>query len=169
MPTMPPEPTPDEQAAMSSTSRDERATAEGPKGKRFDDNSAIVQLVRFTAVGILTALIDWSLTMLFTHVVGWDRQVAKAIGWVFGTLAAYLLNSKFTFKSAVSARKALAVFVLYASTFAIQQLMYWVTNAPLIAIGFEGGVKDTISFVIAQGVATITNFVLQRVLIFKKD
>lgn len=139
------------------------------KSPRFDDSSALVQLVRFTLVGVFTAIIDWSLTMLFTHVVGFDRQFAKAIGWVFGTLAAYLLNSKFTFKSAVSAKKATAVFILYASTFAIQQLMYWVTNAPLISLGFEGAVKDTISFVIAQGVATITNFVLQRVLIFKKN
>lgn len=139
------------------------------KHKRFDDSSALVQLMRFTMVGVFTAIVDFSLTWFFTFVVGWNRQVAKAIGWVFGTLAAYLLNSKFTFKSEVSAKKATAVFTLYASTFLIQQFMYWVTNAPLIALGFEGSLKDGISFVIAQGVATITNFVLQRVLIFKKD
>ncbi|MHA2787793.1 GtrA family protein [Corynebacterium sp. S7] len=137
--------------------------------QRFDDNNALVQLVRFTTVGIFTALIDFSLTWFFTFVVGWNRQIAKAIGWVFGTLAAYLLNSRFTFKSEVTAKKALAVFTLYASTFLIQQFMYWVTNAPLLALGFDGTTKDAISFVIAQGVATITNFVLQRVLIFKKD
>ncbi|WP_018296751.1 GtrA family protein [Corynebacterium lubricantis] len=146
---------------------DDQVTSE--KHQRFDDNNALVQLVRFTTVGIFTALIDFSLTWFFTFVVGWNRQIAKAIGWVFGTLAAYLLNSRYTFKSEVNAKKALAVFTLYASTFLIQQFMYWVTNAPLLALGFDGTVKDAISFVIAQGVATITNFVLQRVLIFKKD
>lgn len=161
MPTVPP--APQEQPSSDS------GPAPGPKEKRFDDSSAIVQLVRFTTVGIFTALIDLSLTQLFTFVVGWDRQIAKAIGWTFGTIAAYLLNSRFTFKSAVSAEKATAVFILYASTFAIQQFVYWVTNAPLIALGFEDPWKDVISFVLAQGVATITNFVLQRVLIFKKD
>ncbi|WIM67872.1 GtrA family protein [Corynebacterium breve] len=137
------------------------------KERRFDDNSALVQLVRFTTVGIFTALIDWSLTIFFIDVIGWPRQVGKAIGWVFGTLAAYLLNSRYTFKSEVSAKKAAAVFTLYASTFLIQQLIFWVTNEPLMAMGFQGATKNTISFVLAQAVATITNFVLQRVLIFK--
>ena len=46
--------------------------------------------------------------------------------------------------------------------------LYWITNPPLIALGVEDPWKDFIAFVIAQGVATITNFILQRVLIFKQ-
>ncbi|AWB82893.1 hypothetical protein C3B44_00575 [Corynebacterium yudongzhengii] len=125
------------------------------------------QLKRFVAVGVFTAVIDYSLTMIL-DAVGVHRQLAKAIGWVFGTLAAYLLNSKYTFSSALSAKTATAVFLLYASTFAVQNFLWWVTEAPLEALGFEGAVKNTISFVIAQGVATLTNFFMQRTLIFRE-
>lgn len=58
--------------------------------------------------------------------------------------------------------------ILYASTFAVQNFLYWVLNEPLMALGFEGAVKDTIAFVIAQGVATVTNFAIQRAFIFKE-
>lgn len=130
------------------------------------DDSLKKQLSRFIAVGVVTAAIDYSLTMVLNS-LGLHRQWSKVVGWIFGTLAAYLLNSRYTFRSAVSGRKALAVFVLYASTFAIQNLLWWLTDSPLQALGLEGIVKNTVSFVIAQGVATVTNFILQRTLIFK--
>lgn len=130
------------------------------------DNSLWRQLSRFVGVGIFTAIIDYSLTMIL-HYFGLNRQLSKAVGWVFGTLAAYLLNSRFTFGAKLSARKATAVFLLYASTFLIQNLLWWVTRDPLLALGLEGWWMNTVSFVIAQGVATITNFILQRTLIFK--
>lgn len=130
------------------------------------DNSLRTQLVRFVSVGVFTAILDFGLTLILTH-LGLHRSAAKAIGWVFGTIAAYLANARWTFGAQVSGRTATAVGLLYASTFAAQNFLYWATNAPLIAMGFEGAVKDTISFVIAQAVATITNFVIQRVFIFK--
>ena len=68
----------------------------------------------------------------------------------------------------MSGRTAATVGVLYVSTFAVQNFLYWVLNEPLISLGFEGAVKDTIAFVIAQGVATVTNFAIQRVFIFKE-
>lgn len=130
------------------------------------DSSLRTQLVRFVSVGVFTAILDFGLTLILTH-LGLHRSAAKAIGWVFGTIAAYLANARWTFGAQVSGRTATAVGLLYASTFAVQNFLYWATNAPLITMGFEGAVKDTISFVIAQGVATITNFVIQRVFIFK--
>ncbi|GAB3082614.1 GtrA family protein [Corynebacterium aquatimens] len=130
-------------------------------------DSALAQLIRFTIVGLFTACIDFGLTYTLTHVAGWDRVNAKIIGWCAGTATAYVLNSRYTFKAELTAKRAWAVFILYATTFAIQVGLFKLTNAPLIALGFEDPWKDTISFVIAQGVATITNFVLQRVLIFK--
>ena len=130
--------------------------------------SAKRQLLRFVIIGIFCAMLDFGLTYLLDHSFGFTRVSAKVVGWCFGTLAAYLLNSRFTFQAKITGKRALAVFILYASTFGIQVFLYWITNPPLIALGIEDPWKDFIAFVIAQGVATITNFILQRVLIFKQ-
>lgn len=124
----------------------------------------------FLIIGIGCAVIDFGITYSLTELVGTQRDMAKAVGWVFGTLTAYLLNSKFAFQAEVNAKKAGAVFFLYAVTFVVQLLLYRWTEGPLIAMGIDTNPwKDGVSFVIAQGVATVTNFVLQRRVIFKEE
>lgn len=127
------------------------------------------QLVPFIVIGVGCAVIDFGITYPLHEYLGMQRELSKAVGWVFGTTAAYLLNSRFAFKADVSAKKAGAVFVLYAVTFAVQIGLYKITDAPLSTLGFTNPLKDIISFVIAQGVATVTNFELQRHVIFKRD
>ena len=62
-----------------------------------------------------------------------------------------------------------AVFVLYAVTFAVQMVLWRITDAPLTSLGLENPWKNLVSFVIAQGVATVTNFELQRHWIFRES
>lgn len=126
------------------------------------------QLVPFLIIGIGCAVIDFGITYPL-ELVGTQRDLAKAVGWIFGTLIAYLLNSKFAFQAEVNAKKAGAVFILYAVTFVVQILLYRWTEGPLISMGLVNPWKDGVSFVIAQGVATVTNFVLQRRVIFREE
>ncbi|NKY69698.1 GtrA family protein [Corynebacterium mucifaciens] len=126
------------------------------------------QLVPFLLIGVGCAVIDFGITYTLNEPLGWQRDFAKAVGWVFGTAAAYVLNSKFSFNAKINAKKASAVFVLYAVTFAVQLVLWRVTDVPLASLGLVNPWKDAVSFVIAQGVATVTNFELQRHLIFKE-
>lgn len=127
------------------------------------------QLVPFVTIGIGCAILDFGITYPLDEYFGVQRELAKAVGWVFGTTAAYLLNSRFAFKANVDAKKAGAVFFLYAVTFAVQLGLYRLTDSPLAALGFTNPLKDVIAFIIAQGVATVTNFELQRHVIFKGE
>ena len=115
------------------------------------------------------AVVDFGITYSLTELTGLSRTSSKVVGWIFGTLIAYVLNSRFAFQAQVNAKKAGAVFVLYAVTFLVQVVLYDVTDAPLQALGLVNPWKDGVSFVIAQGVATVTNFVLQRRVIFKEE
>lgn len=133
---------------------------------KTDESSLKTQLFRFVAVGVFTAILDYSLTMLLTF-FGLHRSLAKAIGWVFGTIAAYIANARWTFGAQVTGKTAAGVGLLYASTFAVQNLLYWLLDSPLMALGLDGLAKNTVAFVIAQGVATVTNFAIQRLFVFK--
>ena len=127
------------------------------------------QLVPFIIIGVFCALIDFGITYSLTELTSLSRDLSKIVGWCFGTLIAYVLNSRFAFQAEVNVKKASAVLVLYLSTLAVQVLLYKVTEGPLIALGFVNPWKDAVSFVIAQGVATATNFVLQRKVIFREE
>ena len=126
------------------------------------------QLIPFLVIGVGCAVIDFGITHSLIEFMGVQRDLAKAVGWVFGTLAAYVLNSKFSFDAKINAKKASAVFVLYAVTFAVQMVLWRITDSPLTNLGLVNPWKNLVSFVIAQGVATVTNFELQRHLIFKE-
>ncbi|MCP1388149.1 GtrA family protein [Corynebacterium sp. TA-R-1] len=127
------------------------------------------QLVPFIIIGIGCAVLDFGVTVSLTELSPLSRDLSKAVGWCVGTLVAYILNSRFAFQAEVNAKKAGAVFVLYASTFAVQLLIYRWAAVPLTALGFNKFFRDLFSFVIAQGVATVTNFVLQRRVIFREE
>ena len=127
------------------------------------------QLVPFLLVGVGCAFIDFGITYSLNEFMGVQRDFSKAVGWVFGTLAAYVLNSRFSFNAKINAKKAGAVFVLYAVTFAVQMVQWRVTDSPLTSLGLVNPWKDVVTFVIAQGVATVTNFELQRHLIFRES
>ena len=125
------------------------------------------QLIPFLVIGVGCAVIDFGITHSLIEFMGVQRDLAKAVGWVFGTLAAYVLNSKFSFDAKINAKKASAVFVLYAVTFAVQMVLWRITDSPLTNLGLVNPWKNLVSFVIAQGVATVTNFELQRHWIFR--
>ena len=121
------------------------------------------QLIRFVATGAGSAVLDFGLTLFLQYVVGAPFAVAKAFGFILGTTVAYLINRRWTFRAEPSAARFIAVLVLYAVTFVVNVGLYsWLSH-----LWEETFVYSTAAFVVAQGVATVINFVVQRVVIFK--
>lgn len=121
------------------------------------------QIVRFILTGALSAVVDFSITILLQQGVGLPRAAAKSVGFICGTTTAYLINRRWTFKAPPSRKRFLAVVVLYAVTFAVQVGIY-----TLLGLVWPNTVVyNALAFVIAQGTATVINFVVQRAVIFK--
>ncbi|MFC4606088.1 GtrA family protein [Rhodococcus kronopolitis] len=121
------------------------------------------QLVRFVLTGALSAVVDFTVTMLLQGGLGLPRAVAKSVGFVLGTTTAYLINRRWTFNAPPSRARFVAVVALYAVTFAVQVGIY----TALGEVWSDTLLYNALAFVIAQGVATVINFVVQRAVIFK--
>lgn len=137
-----------------------------PVQERAGHGRLSTQLIRFVATGGLSAVVDFGLLNLLMW-LGLGHTPAKALSFVAGTTTAYLINRRWTFRAEPSRRRFVAVVALYATTFALQvglfSLLYrWL---PETGLG-ETGVR-IVAFVVAQGVATTVNFVVQRAIIFR--
>ncbi|MDN5918425.1 MAG: GtrA family protein [Pseudonocardia sp.] len=90
--------------------------------------------------------------------------VSKGISFILGTTTAYLLNRRFTFTGETGGRGRFAGFVaLYAVTLAVNIGVNSLALALLPQIAFQ----TTIAWVIAQGTATVINFVMLRTVVFR--
>lgn len=124
------------------------------------------QLLRFVLTGGLSALVDFGLLVLLMH-LGLGHTAAKALSFVAGTTTAYLINRRWTFVAEPSRRRFAAVVVLYAVTFALQVGLFSLLFTALSAQDLSLRVVQLVGFVVAQGVATTVNFVVQRGVIFR--
>ena len=127
------------------------------------------QVFRFVVSGGLAAIVDFGILYLLMA-VGLNYIPAKACSWVAGTLTAYMINRRWTFSADKSTKRFAAVLVLYGITFVAQvgifSVGYPYAQTLLGDLG-DGLAAQAAAFVVAQGVATIINFIVQRWVIFR--
>ncbi len=126
------------------------------------------QAWRFIVTGGLPAIVDFG----YLHgaaetgaagIADVSVIVAKTISFIAGTTTAYLINRRWTFQAPPSTARFIAVIALYAVTYAVQvgiNYFFYMqfANQPW---------RVPVAFVIAQGTATVINFVVQRAVIFR--
>ena len=137
-----------------------------PLSERTSPLGLRTQLVRFVLTGGLSAVVDFGL-LVALMAVGLGHTAAKALSFVAGTTTAYLINRRWTFRAEPSHRRFAAVVVLYALTFALQVGLFSLLFEALTGAGLPRLTVQVAAFVVAQGVATTVNFVVQRAVIFR--
>lgn len=124
------------------------------------------QVTRFFLTGVLSAIVDYGLLQLFIA-LGMGHGLAKALSFVAGTLTAYALNRRWTFQAEPSRARFVATMCLYAVMFGVQWGLFMLLVPWFEGMGWTTFWCTTVAYVIAQGVATVTNFIVQRTVIFR--
>ena len=120
------------------------------------------QIGRFLITGGFSAIVDFGLYVALLA-LGLHVNVAKTLGFIAGTTTAYLINRRWTFQAPPSTRRLIAVWALYVTTYTVQLLINY-----LLYMAWEDKAWQVpVAFVIAQGTATVINFVVQRLVIFR--
>jgi putative flippase GtrA len=120
------------------------------------------QVVRFIVTGVLAAIVDFGLYAAGLA-AGLNVNVAKSLSFVAGTATAYLINRRWTFQAPPSKARFMAVMLLYALTYTVQVGINYIFYMRFA----EHPWRVPVAFVIAQGSATVINFIVQRTVIFR--
>jgi putative flippase GtrA len=123
------------------------------------------QIGRFVLIGGFCALVDYGVYQGLLALGMWVHA-AKALSFIAGTTTAFFLNRRFTFAAGnTGGLGQLGGFaLLYTVTFFVNVG----TNALVLHLLPESGWRVTLAWVIAQGVATIINFVMLRTVVFRE-
>lgn len=123
------------------------------------------QLARFVLIGGFCALVDFGVYQALLHLGLWVHA-AKALSFVAGTTTAFFLNRRFTFAAGnTGGIGQLGGFaLLYTVTFFVNVG----TNALVLHVLPDSGWRVTLAWVVAQGTATVINFVMLRTVVFRE-
>lgn len=138
-----------------------------PRNSDSESRKVVGQLLRFGVIGGFCALLDFG-TYQGLRAAGMDVaplvDLARAISFIVGTTTAYLLNKRFTFAARGGARQVGAFMLLYGTTF----LVAVGVNRWMLELLPESGWQSTLAWVVSQGTATVINFVMLKLVVFRE-
>ncbi len=124
--------------------------------------STRVQLRRFLLVGSTTVLVDFA-TYSAMLAAGLGIDPAKGLGFIIGTIFAYLANRHWTFEAGQAEGRLPRFLALYLTTLVVNVGV----NAGLVASAGTATLALGFAFVMATGVSASLNFLGMKYIVFR--
>ena len=124
--------------------------------------STLRQARRFLVVGTTTVLVDLA-SYSFCLWLAVPIDPAKGIGFVVGTIFAYVANRLWTFSARGGADRVFRFAALYLSTLVVNVAV----NAAMVWLGGTAKPALAAAFVVATGLSACLNFLGMKFLVFR--
>ena len=116
---------------------------------------------KFIFVGLLNTTLGYAVIFGFMYLLGASPILSNVAGYLIGLTVSYLLNRKFTFKSAAESRPELIRFLL------VFLLSYFANLSVLVILISNFGVHDGMAQVLAGVVYVVTSFLMNKYYVFR--
>lgn len=131
------------------------------------------EIINYLIIGVLTTIVNLAVkyALLFTVLNASDAtqlQIAVVISWIVACLFAYITNRKIVFKS--KSTKILKEFIAFVSarlfTLVLEMLIMFIF---VTLLKLNSNLWVVIWSIVAQVVVIVVNYVLSKLVIFKKE
>lgn len=130
------------------------------------------EVVRYLVMGVLTTLVSWGSYALFAKACGWSITLSNILSWILAVAFAYLTNKVWVFHSC---SWKIGFVIREAALFVSARLLTGVIEMAgvplLVKLGMDRkilGVKGMAAKVAVSVLVVILNYVLSKLLIFRK-
>lgn len=128
----------------------------------YHKNEEIWNYLISGALGVLVSIVSYAVA----RYIGLNIIISNVISWIVAVLFMYLTNKLFVFKSKVDTKKEL--FKEFIS-FIMARIFTLIVETIILYLGVDIlEVNDLLTKVIAQIIIIILNYILSKLLIFKK-
>ena len=129
------------------------------------------EIVDYLFWGVVAFLLSMILYWIFVDICGWKDLIANIIDWIICVIFTYVTNRSFVFRSKVKTIKGIAKeFTEFVSarffTLILEEIIIFVGGTMM---GYDKGLGAMVVKFIGQAVVIITNYILSKLWIFKKD
>ena len=129
------------------------------------------EIINYLIFGVLTTIVSLISYLLFANILFTVKndltvQISNILSWICAVTFAYITNKKYVFKSNIKGKKQLKE----AGSFYLARLFSLIVDMFMMYILFSIiHMDDTIAKLIVQVVVVILNYILSKIIVFKKD
>lgn len=126
----------------------------------------IRQFIKFGVVGAICSLIDWGVFFLIKFLTGWQvqslKQLIKAFSFIISASSSYILNRKWTFRSAerAIAKQALKFYLVATVGLILNNIIFYFATGVI-------HLRDIYGLLIATLIVMFWNFSANKIWVFK--
>ncbi|MFQ8643338.1 MAG: GtrA family protein [Oscillospiraceae bacterium] len=129
------------------------------------------EIISYLFFGVLTTIVSVLTYLLFANTflsakTDLDIQISNVLSWICAVAFAYITNRKYVFKSKTKGKEK----TKEATSFVLARVTSLIADMALMYIMFSlMHINDTVAKLIVQVVVTIMNYILSKIMVFKKE